>query len=157
MGRRGPQPQPTALRVVRGNPSKRALNPREPKPDPARPERPAALSAGARAAWDRLVPQLAEMKVLGRIDQDALVLWCEAWATWERCLRAIRRKGPTQTIVGTNGASRVIVRPEAVLERALRRDLFAHGRDFGLTPASRAGLKTGTDEPEDPLEALLGS
>ncbi len=155
MGRRGPQPQPTALKVLRGNPGKRALNTREPKADGI-PDRPKTLSAGGRRAWDRLVPQLAGMGVLARIDQDALVLWCEAWGQWERCMGIIRRKGATYEAVGVNGQVRLAVRPEVIIERGLRRDLFNHGRDFGLTPASRAGLKTSGEEPEDPLEALLG-
>ena len=43
MGKRGPRPQPTQLRLVRGNPGKRAINKLEPKPDGGIPAKPAWL------------------------------------------------------------------------------------------------------------------
>ena len=34
MGRRGPTPEPTVLRMLRGNPGRRPLNDSEPQPEP---------------------------------------------------------------------------------------------------------------------------
>ena len=49
---RGRRPKPTHLKLITGNPGKRAINLREPKPVPKMPEPPTALSAEARQEWD---------------------------------------------------------------------------------------------------------
>jgi hypothetical protein len=51
MGRRGPRPEPSSLKLLKGNPGKRPLNEREPKPPAGAPEAPAHLDEEARREW----------------------------------------------------------------------------------------------------------
>ena len=51
MGRRGPPPKPTRIRLLQGNPSKRPINKREPKPPDGSPRCPAWLSPEAKRTW----------------------------------------------------------------------------------------------------------
>jgi len=79
------RPQPTALRVMRGNPGKRALNAREPHPGPLPEECPDVLTdKAARAEWARLVPHLIAIGMVTLADRAVLVGYCAAWAQWLR-------------------------------------------------------------------------
>ena len=49
----GRKPQPTALKVLKGNPGRRPLNEDEPKPEVLLPRPPAHLSPVARREWRR--------------------------------------------------------------------------------------------------------
>ena len=61
MAKPGPKPQPTNLKIIRGNPGKRDLNSNEPQPDMVMPDPPDTLSDEARAQWDVVAPQLHTM------------------------------------------------------------------------------------------------
>src|SRR3972149_691016 len=84
MGRRGYAPQPTKLKVLRGNPGRRRLNEREPQPQAGAPPCPDWLSAEAQAAWKELAPELGACGVLTRVDGHALARYCWAWAEWRK-------------------------------------------------------------------------
>jgi phage terminase small subunit len=55
---RGRKPKPTRLKLVAGNPGKRPLKPREPKPEVKVPICPAHLCPAAKAVWKRLTREL---------------------------------------------------------------------------------------------------
>jgi phage terminase small subunit len=77
MGKRGPRPTPTALLRLRGSPlaTKRRAATEAKGPAGAR-DRPEWLDDDAKAVWDQLVPQLAAMQVLSRIDRNAVGRYC---------------------------------------------------------------------------------
>ncbi len=81
MGLRGPAPEPTALKLHRGNPGKRPLNQWEPQPLPVPPACPAHLDADAKKEWRRLVKILMRMRVLTEADGMALASLCQALST----------------------------------------------------------------------------
>ena len=69
MGLRGPAPQPTALKVLRGNPGKRPLNKREPEPPTDNPPHcPDHLDDVAKVEWNRLVAIVTQMWILSEAD-----------------------------------------------------------------------------------------
>lgn len=78
-GSRGPLPTPTALKVLQGNPGKRALdlsagvNPRVEVPSA-----PKHLSPEARKEWKRITPLLEELGLISGLDRTALALYCQA-------------------------------------------------------------------------------
>ena len=79
---RGRRPKPTHLKVMRGNPGKRALNPHEPKPRPAMPTCPAHLCPSAKAEWKRLARELHALSILSNLDRAALAGYCQAYGRW---------------------------------------------------------------------------
>src|SRR6187397_371066 len=91
---RGRKPTPRALRVLRGNPGKRRLSTREPRPtlqpDLAPPD---WLDEDAKTEWHRLAPVLGRLGVLAETDADALAAYCEAWTTWKGATQKIRQFG----------------------------------------------------------------
>ena len=54
----GRKPIPTADKLARGNPGKRPVNQREPKPRPGLPRCPAHVTGEARREWHRMGKQL---------------------------------------------------------------------------------------------------
>ena len=68
----GRRPKPTALRLVEGNPGKRAINKKEPKPKRVIPSCPAHLDDSGKVAWGRLSVLLDRRGVLTEADSAAL-------------------------------------------------------------------------------------
>jgi phage terminase small subunit len=70
---------PTEIKKLKGNPGKRALNDKEPKPNVEIPECPAHLTGEARTEWDRITKELHALGNIARIDRAALTVYCMAW------------------------------------------------------------------------------
>lgn len=79
MGKRGPAPEPSILKYIRGNPSKEKVNPSEPTPELLEnfaPPEVIADDALAAKKWQESVPVLRRMRVFTEADLDAWVLYC---------------------------------------------------------------------------------
>lgn len=80
----GPRPHPTALRLLRGNPSKRGINRAEPKPGPLATACPdELLDPVARAEWDRVAPGMIVSGQVTVLDRAALIGYCVKYAQWQ--------------------------------------------------------------------------
>jgi P27 family predicted phage terminase small subunit len=158
MGRRGPSPKPTALRVLQGNPGKLRLNPNEPKPAhaPIDLKPPAWLTPAAREVWDRLAPDLRGVGLLTVVDVDVFAAYCATYERWRQAEEFVTKNGLiyVQREPSTKGADGVLV-PGAiryiqqypqvgVAQKALLM-LCKLGAELGLTPAARARIHI---EPE---------
>src|SRR5579859_2336929 len=91
----GRPPKPTALKVLSGNPGKRALNQNEPTPPAGSISAPSWLRGRARTAWKWVAPVLEQMGVLSTADTHALALLCDAYAEYIECRAVVRRLGRT--------------------------------------------------------------
>jgi phage terminase small subunit len=91
MGIRGPAPKPSGIRVLEGNPAKRALPADEPKPLGCAPDMPRYLDSEARREWKRLVPILLAMRVLTEADGVALGNLCQAISILGRAHKDMRK------------------------------------------------------------------
>ena len=69
---RGRRPKPTRLKVLTGNPGKRALNESEPTPEPNVPDCPPELGEVARREWNRLAAELGALRIITNLDRAAL-------------------------------------------------------------------------------------
>lgn len=159
MGRRGPAPQPTALKLLKGETRKARLNPDAPKPIRMLPTAPADLGPRAREVWDRQILSMGSTGVLTPVDGDALRAYCEAVERYEEAARLLRGSGPL--VMGARGTA---TKPEYVRnplhqiarDNAMLIRLFA--RDLGFVPSGREGLHPGGIEDEgDAFDAWLGS
>ena len=152
---RGRRPKPTLLKLVTGNPGKRAINLREPKPVPKMPEPPAALSAEARQEWDTVAPQLFELGLLTSLDRMALAAYCEASACWalaQRALAEMAERDPVTRgllIKTTNGNA--IQNPLIGIRNKAQSDMARYAAEFGMTPSARSRVK---DEALAPVKEI---
>lgn len=151
MGLRGPKPQPTALRILRGNPSHRPLNEDEPDLPPAKPSLrpPGGVTGVGRQEWKRLLPQLVERGVLTDADLTAFEDYCRTLTSLRQHEVAARRLGVEQAIM--RGIANQVIRLRAQVANLRAR--------LGLDPASRSqvkAVKTIANKTQSKLGAFLG-
>ena len=70
-----------------------SLNENEPRPEVAVPDCPPELGPVARREWDRLVGDLAALRILTNLDRAALAAYCGAYALWAEATEAIQKYG----------------------------------------------------------------
>jgi len=133
---RGRRPKPTRLKMLTGNPGKRPLNPDEPRPEANIPECPPELGPVARAEWDRLVVELAALRLLTNLDRAALAAYCGAYALWADATAHIEKYGAM--IKSPQGFP--IQSPYLAIANRQAEIMMRIASEFGFTPASRSRI-----------------
>jgi hypothetical protein len=118
--------KPTALRILQGNPGKRALPKNEPHP-PAGAEPPKWMGKKTRVVWDALAPRLLELGVLTEVDAEPLAILCTLLVEF----RVQARRGQP--------SSRLAAECRAYFGR------------FGMTPSDRSRVSVEPKKPESKL------
>jgi P27 family predicted phage terminase small subunit len=138
----GPPPQPTSLKILRGNPSQHRLNMDEPKPNMAKGDCPDVLTGEARAIWERLAPELVATGRLAIEDQELLAPACWLLAKgWQYAAAVDARPIAHRGSHSLTSAVKCFDRAAFLLAR------------FGLTPAERSRLHVRHDADRDPVDA----
>ena len=142
---RGRKPTPSRLKVVTGNPGKHPINRNEPIPESVAPECPPELGPLARAEWDRLVGELARLRILTRLDRAALGAYCGAYALWAEATQAIQTYG--SMVKSPSGFP--LQSPYISIANRQAEIMMRIASEFGFTPASRGRIRAPPDdEPE---------
>ena len=157
MGRRGPRPQPTSLKILRGNPGCRPINAAEPKPPADGIAMPPHLGEVAAARWRELLPMLQAVRVMTRADVEALARYCDTYEWWLAVRAKLKAEGDTYPILNDGGQVKYIAqRPEVSIAHKLAQQLRQLEADFGLSPAARVSLKVEPDaQQESTIEKFL--
>jgi P27 family predicted phage terminase small subunit len=126
------RPLPRALKILRGNPGKRALSPDEPLPDPlaADPVPHELKDAHARAEWQRLAAGLIACGQVTIADRTLLVGYCLKYGQWLRLEEEVLRRPLTEDAGDTIKAIRIANQTLEVLIRM--------AVELGLTPSARS-------------------
>ena len=157
MGARGPAPQPTALQRLRGNPSHRPLNEREPQPASGEraPSAPRWLSEAARREWRRVAGPLHRAGLLTEIDTLALGMLCEAFANYLEARAMVNEGGKGQLVVKSDKGN-LYQHPAVAVMVGARGEVLRWAREFGMTPSTRSRIALeGKGEDEPSLADLL--
>jgi P27 family predicted phage terminase small subunit len=153
MGKRGPKPTPTKLKILRGNPGCRPINADEPQPPVDGIAMPEHLGEVAAARWGELLPMLQSTRVMTRADVEALARYCDTYEWWLATRAKLKKEGDTYPILNDGGEIKYIAqRPEVSIAHKLATQLRQLEADFGLSPAARVSLKV---EPDAPQESTL--
>jgi P27 family predicted phage terminase small subunit len=156
MGRRGPPPTPTNLLKLRGSPlASKRRHATEPKPDPTRPRCPAWLDDEAKLAWRQLIPQLDAMRVLTRIDGNALTRYCQLWARWKKAELFMQKHGDTYPLKDESGRIKCLMQfPQVASANKLAAQLTRLEQEFGMTPSARTRISVPVAQiAPDPVKA----
>lgn len=155
---KGRKPKPTHLKLVAGNPGKRALPENEPKPVRERPNKPAGMSGPASKIWDIVADETFKMGVLTTADGPALRMFCEAWARFFEARRAILQFGSmTYETEGVAGMQ-IKLHPLVGVQERAERTIRSWCSEFGLTPAARARVEKALDDgEEDEIESFFSA
>ncbi|MCL2582963.1 MAG: phage terminase small subunit P27 family [Streptosporangiales bacterium] len=152
MGRRGPAPKPTPLRILHGDKPSR-INRAEPKPRDLAPVKPPWLSKYASEEWDRVIPDLEAMRTVKAVDASGLAAYCEAVARLRTTTDIVTRTGPL--LIGRDGIARK--NPAVAQARDASNEVRVWAREFGLTPSARSPLKIEHTVNETGASRLLTS
>jgi P27 family predicted phage terminase small subunit len=166
MGKRGPAPQPSILKYIRGNPSKESLNTDEPTPDilPGTPPPPPTLDGKAVEVWKDVVQTLSRMKVLTEADVPTLTRYCIETVLYLACYEKVKIAGEEYTHWEpdpnrTDGKLRIKytqVAPWATQMHRHHAAMLRIEQEFGMTPSSRSQVTTNGSRAEaDPLAAFV--
>lgn len=151
MGKRGTKPKPTKLKLIEGNPGKRAVNKREPQPNASKPLCPSHLDKVARAEWHRSIRLLHEMGLVTQLDRAALACYCQAWSRWKQAEEHLCNDG----LIIKSPQGYPMQSPYLPIANKAMQQIRAFLTEFGMTPCSRVGLQTETESPVDALRRLV--
>lgn len=147
---KGRKPQPSDLKLLRGNPGRRPANTREPQlPRLEGFETPPPELAGdvvALAEWHRIVPILVASRQITVAERPALIACCQQWSTYLDCHERARAGRVIMTPSGYPRPNPYGPLADSALTQCNR--LWA---ELGLTPSSRSRVHTTgvADTPHD--------
>jgi len=154
-GSRGPLPKPAALKLLEGNPGKRALDLSDGvNPRVEVPSMPKHLGIEARKEWKRITPLLEELGLVSGLDRAALGLYCQAVGRMIELETAFNGQVDLLVASGMKYADAVYqashaVTPSGYAQQSVMVQLIKSHREqvnrylmhFGLSPAARARVQ----------------
>lgn len=138
----GRRPSPTALHVLKGNPSRKNLNINEVCPPAGEIGKPEGLSAGAGRMWDELGPVCLAMGTLTTADLRVFATLCELQAAFSANAR-LKDLSPGSF--------------DQKVELELANRLRPFYEYFGMTPSARARISVPkkAEEPQSKWAGVL--
>lgn len=133
---RGRKPTPTPIKEIQGNPGKRPLNRREPRPAIRAPSCPRELSPVAKKEWRRLARQLLVLRLVTDLDRAMLAAYCQAFALWAEAVAALRKYG---TMVKSPSGF-PMQSPYVAVANKQAELMIRISAEFGFTPSSRSRI-----------------
>ncbi len=149
---RGPAPEPTVIKQMKGNPGKRALNDSEPQPSKVfqLPEPPESLGDAGERLWTELGPELIRSGLLTFADLPMFEALCLNYDLMLAARVEIAEKGML-----VHGARGKVRNPAIAAFSAATSAIKTLGAEFGMSPSARSRIKL--PEGDDGLLAgLLG-
>ena len=157
MGKRGPRPEPTIIKMAKGNPGKRPLNKSEPKPPSDDITPPEWVTGVSLEKWAEVVPKLVGMGVMTNADIDTIARYCTMHEQYVKYLAQVRRGLDVLVIRDDKGKVKYMQStPAATMLTKLAVSMLRIEQEFGLTPSARTGIATTQSKPQDDLEAFFG-
>lgn len=148
MGQRGPAKTPTKIVELRGNPGHR-INRAEPVARKRRPKAPPVIASNKAAMvhWRALIALTESMDVLREPDGPALAKLAQCEADYDQITSEIKEEG---NLITNERTGMPHINPLLKRQAELINMIWRAYREFGFTPAARAGLRTdSTAKPAD--------
>ena len=156
----GTKPKPTHLKLVTGNPGRRALNRKEAKAKPSIPKPPAHMTPDAVEEWSRVATELFNLGILSEIDRAALAAYAMAYGRWVQAERAIAKMAEKDQLTGglmiktSNGNA--IQNPLVGTANKAAADMMRYAAEFGMTPSARSRISAEPpQESGDPADRFF--
>lgn len=166
MTRRGPKPEPAAVKAAKGNPGRRNIG-SDPvdetvqaatKAAPGKIEPPKWLKKEGLGIWKRIAPRLVSLKLLTQTDADTFARYCRNYARWLKMQSRLDEMGEIYEIETASGTVRR-ADPAYMIGDRLERQLVTAEAVFGLNPAERqrifAARAGKTPDPGDLFEGQI--
>lgn len=139
----GRTPKPTALKLVTGNPGKRASNKQEPDPTYLQNLTPPAwLPPAAAEVWKELAKPLSDAKLLTEVDVPMLAMACVSISQYRY---AVSRVGDAmvKSKVEKDDDGKLVevgehINPWAMIQSMSFKQAMVVLREFGMSPSARS-------------------
>lgn len=129
--------KPTNLKVVTGNPGKRALNKQEPDPEYLNDLTPPSfLSESAKIVWNEIAQNLRNARLLSKIDVPILGMLCESIASY----RKANKQCSDNPLVHSENTGGDVLSQWKIVEAMSMKQVLALAKEFGMTPAARTRI-----------------
>lgn len=164
MAKPGPKKTPPALRLVRGNPGHRPIEPgvKLPPAELTEPDWAEVLGGGLKETaigtaelcafeWARVVPQLTRHGVLTEVDAALVEDYCISRARLIECERHISHHG--LAVEGERGWQK---NPSVTAANQYRTALRFMIGELGLGPSTRGTMQSGKSEGDDEMTRAAG-
>jgi len=167
MATRGRKPAPIELKLLRGNPGKRAINAKalvlkqpEVRAEDATPD---MLLEEAKPYWEHAIAH-APHGLLRKLDIYLLAAWCNAAYRYEYNMRLAAKSDVIPVrgakLSGLDPKDRPVMHnPFSTAARAYLKDMTMLAAELGFTPSARARLgavEIATPIGDDPWEQIAG-
>jgi P27 family predicted phage terminase small subunit len=155
MGSRGPAPKPTARKKLEGTYRKDRAPKHEARPESGVPAPPEWLPDGARAEWNRIVPEMERIGLATGVDYWALVAYCEAFDRYQQLGEKIALMDGDRYQVSESGWRQA--QPEVAEQKELVDRMAKLASKLGISPADRTKVEAlpRRDEDGDKRMALV--
>lgn len=149
-GRRGPAPEPAAVKKAKGNSGRRPIATAEIEAEaykaadeavtgPAGIQPPEWLNDDGRKIWENLAPRLSAMKILQGIDAHTFARYCQDFGRWVKLQQLLDEEGTTYESESPHGKY-TRAHPAFMQADRLNRSLMMLESNFALNPADRQRL-----------------
>lgn len=142
MGQRGPQPKPTMLKVLDGNPGKRRI------PDEPKPTTPLAVPAvikktkGAEREWKRVVASMPD-GFFADADAPVLTTYCLSWCLYNKAIETIEAEG----MFAKGSTGQEVLHPAVTAVQKQAEQIIKTSDRLGMSPAARSRLEVQAVDP----------
>jgi P27 family predicted phage terminase small subunit len=133
----GRNKEPTDLKLLRGNPGKRDIDPDEYKPAPNRTPCPKYLDRYAKAVWNEYAPKLEKDGMLSEVDTLDFEALCISAGLLRKAYADLKKK---KTLVMTSPTGYEQQRPEVGIINTMVQRIIGLSSKFGMSAADRSGL-----------------
>ncbi|MCH7685380.1 MAG: phage terminase small subunit P27 family [Planctomycetes bacterium] len=116
------------------------------------------LSDDARKEWERVLPELEQMGIVGATDYAVLTGYCESWSQYKSAVEMLAKTGPLHKPRNDGEVRRS---PIVFILKDSREAMLKFARELGLSPSSRmtvsvAGSGDHTDNQGTQLFCQVG-
>lgn len=150
MGKRGPAPEPSTLKDMKGNPGKRAQNKSEPEAT-GTPRCPNHLGSYGKAVWKRIAESMPD-SLYAQADRELLAAYCAAADLHKRAVEAIKDEG--EVAIGESGQP--YQNPWVGIQNKQAQLMATLGTRLGLDPAARTSIQMPKENPKSKFGDLVG-
>ena len=157
MGKRGPNPKPSKLKVLNGNAGKHNISDKEPQPEEYEevPEPPWYMDYYAKKEWERQIKHLIEKGLVTKADLTMFEEYCQMHAHCVRLHNKIQEEG-YEFRTGDDGHYRQSAPAASILDKFLTQKTNL-AEQLGLTASARTNIEVDVKDDSKSVEDILNS
>lgn len=142
---RGRKPAATHLKILRGNPGKRALNQSEPKPAGDLLDAPEWMSEGQKAGWNYAIEN-SPRGLLKKLDRSVLVAWVVSEDLHRQATGMVEKYG---LLTKTPSTGAPMQSPYLPIVSKQAQIMLRAAEQLGFSPSSRSRVQMADDPCSD--------